>query len=149
MPSAHRKARCARTAAAHPHLTRGRALRIINGRIGVIGFAVPVGAPFPHVAVHVVQAPGVGRKLPTGAVNAKPSWPATANCCHFSQFCMQSASKTLAAVSSVAGSSPLSSACGCRRGRHTPTRPRWAAGMFCPPCGSARPPLLSRPARLH
>ncbi|KAG0771839.1 hypothetical protein G6F22_016159 [Rhizopus arrhizus] len=50
-----------RAAPAHAHIAAVGALRIIRGRVRVVVLAVPVRHPFPGVAVHVVQAEGVGR----------------------------------------------------------------------------------------
>src|SRR5262249_34191378 len=47
-------------AAQHTHLTGGRAGRSALTALGVIVVAVPVIAPLPDVAVHVMQAPAVG-----------------------------------------------------------------------------------------
>src|SRR5262245_11473102 len=43
-----------------------RACWIVVRRLFVIVFAVPVPAPFPHVAVHVIKAPGIGFLLASG-----------------------------------------------------------------------------------
>src|ERR1017187_3447449 len=40
---------------------RGRPLRILDGRDGIVSRVVPVGAPFVHVLAYVVKAEGVGR----------------------------------------------------------------------------------------
>ena len=50
------------------HAPRGRSLcrwmpyTIIGGR-AIVGVVPRIGAPFPQVAVHIVQAEGIGRKL--------------------------------------------------------------------------------------
>jgi hypothetical protein len=49
----------------------------------------------------------LGAKLPTGAVNANPSCPASACARQRGQFACASASNTLAARSRLRGSSPL------------------------------------------
>src|SRR5262249_34649389 len=46
-------------AAQHAHLPSSRAARVVGRAVGVVRLAVPVVAPLPDVAVHVVQAPAV------------------------------------------------------------------------------------------
>src|SRR5260370_982925 len=66
-----------RTAAEDAHGALGRPWRVLPGALLVVVLAVPVGAPFPGVAVHVEKAPGVGRErahlgrpLPIGPLGA-------------------------------------------------------------------------------
>src|SRR5262249_53149517 len=43
------------------HYSLVRALRVFLGAAAVVVGVVPVAAPLPYVAVHVVKAPGIGR----------------------------------------------------------------------------------------
>lgn len=54
------------TASHHPILARGWPLRINNLILRI--FAIPVLAPAPNIAVHVIQPPRICAKLPTGVV---------------------------------------------------------------------------------
>ena len=53
-------------AASNAFCARLRPTGIVHRRMGVIVGAVPIGAPFPHVAVHVAQPETIRRELPDG-----------------------------------------------------------------------------------
>src|SRR5512132_2359223 len=60
-----------------PEVTGTRSFRIIARTVLVVVFLVPVPAPFPHVAVHVVKAEGIRSFLPdrVGVVARVPFAP--------------------------------------------------------------------------
>src|SRR5262249_37514251 len=51
----------------HPQRPAGGALRVARRALLVIALGIPVVAPLPDVAVHVIQAPGVRRERAHGA----------------------------------------------------------------------------------
>src|SRR5205823_3666375 len=50
-------------AAENAHLAQRRPVRIRGMIVGVMGFAIPVVAPLPDVAMNVVQSPAIGLLL--------------------------------------------------------------------------------------
>ena len=107
-----------RAAAEHPAVACRGAFGVVAGQARVV-FLVEIVAPLPDIAVHVVEAPGVGPELPDGLGRL------IRNSCR--------TSRDRAVLGVIAKREELSA---FRLGRRTPTRPPWAGRRRRPPAGS-------------